>query len=81
MSNTPHQLIADFPEFADAIAARKLDDARFSSVLNDYNLVNEQVHMAESDMQPMEDLALNALRKTRMSLKDELYRMLTEPAY
>jgi uncharacterized protein YdcH (DUF465 family) len=79
MSNTPHQLITDFPDLADKISALKLEDAHFSRLMDDYNELNDQVHLAESNINPMEDLALTELRKKRMALKDELYGILTAP--
>jgi len=80
MSNTPHQLITDFPDLADKISALKLEDTHFSRLMDDYNELNDQVHLAESNINPMEDLALTALRKRRMALKDELYGILTASA-
>lgn len=80
MSNTPHQLIVDFPELADKITSLKAEDAHFSRLMDEYNEVNDEVHLAETNVQPMEDLALTELRKNRMALKDELYRILTVPA-
>lgn len=80
MSHTPHKLAADFPELADKISEMKGADPHFARLLDDYNTLNDKVHLAETDVNPMEDLALNTLRKQRMALKDELYKMLTEKA-
>lgn len=80
MSNTPHSLTADFPELAEAISARKSSDPHFARMLEDYNDLNAKVHLAETDINPMEDLAHAELRKRRMALKDELYHMLTAQA-
>ncbi|SFK07600.1 YdcH family protein [Celeribacter neptunius] len=80
MSNTPHQLAADFPELADKIMELKSSDSHFAHLAGQYDALNEEVHQAETDMHPMEDLALSELRKKRMLLKDELYKMLTQPA-
>lgn len=78
MSNTPHQLAADFPEMADKITELKASDSHFAHLAAQYDALNEEVHLAETDVQPMEDLALAELRKKRMHLKDELYRLLNE---
>lgn len=77
MSNTPHQLHEDFPEFADKITDLKSNDTHFSRLMDEYGEVNDRVHLAETDVRPMEDLALVELRKQRMTLKDELYHLLT----
>lgn len=77
MSNTPHELSADFPELADKISMLKTSDAHFARRMEEYHDLNRQVHRAETDVEPMDDLAQAESRKKRMALKDELYQMLT----
>jgi len=78
MSHTPHKLVTDFPEFSDKISELKGENPHFARLLDDYNALNDEVHLAESDIMPMEDLTQGELRKKRMALKDELYKMLAE---
>jgi uncharacterized protein YdcH (DUF465 family) len=78
MSNTPHELIEDFPEQADAIHALKQSNAHFARLLEEYHEVNGAVHRAETKIAPMEQLAETALRKKRGVLKDDLARMLSQ---
>ncbi|MEM5476731.1 DUF465 domain-containing protein [Pacificibacter sp. AS14] len=80
MSNTPHELSADFPELAGKISALKTSDAHFARKMEEYHDLNREVHRAETDVEPMDDLAQAELRKNRMALKDELYQMLTAAA-
>ncbi|WP_417242972.1 YdcH family protein [Celeribacter sp.] len=80
MSHTPHQLSHDFPELADAISERKASDPHFAHLLDDYNALNDKVHLAETNVEPMDDLAQSELRKKRMALKDKLYGLLTAAA-
>lgn len=80
MSHTPHKLDDDFPEMAEKIDALKASDAHFARLVEDYAEMNDQVHKAESNLAPMEELAEMELRKKRMALKDEIYRMLTAAA-
>ncbi|ALI54909.1 YdcH family protein [Celeribacter marinus] len=80
MPHTPHQLAQDFPELADLISKRKVSDPHFARLLDDYNALNDQVHLAETNVEPMDDLAQSELRKKRMALKDELYGLLTAAA-
>lgn len=77
MSNTPHELSADFPELAEKISALKISDAHFGRKLEAYHTLNRQIHRAETDVEPMDDAAQAELRKKRMVLKDELYHLLT----
>ncbi|MCA0042957.1 YdcH family protein [Celeribacter litoreus] len=80
MSDTPHRLVVDFPELSEQIAALKANDPHFARLVSDYDALNEEVHLVETDVHPMEDLAAAELRKKRMHLKDEIYKMLTTPA-
>ena len=80
MSHTPHELAADFPEFADLIRDLKAADAHFARLVEEYHEVNRSVHRAESAVEPVDGQAEIALRKRRMQLKDDLYRRLTEAA-
>ena len=81
MSNTPHQLHDEFPEHADALHALKVSDAHFARLAEDYQDVNGQIHRAESNIAPVEDLAMIELRKQRGALKDQIFAALkaTQP--
>lgn len=76
MSNTPHELAAEFPEFADKMSTLKQSDAHFAKLADTYHEVNRQVHRAETNVEPMEQLAEDQLRKQRAALKDEIYTLL-----
>ena len=76
MSHVPHELIAEFPEHAFKITELKTSEPRFARLYEEYHEVNRAVHRAETRVEPMDDLAMDDLRKRRMRLKDELYRML-----
>ena len=76
MSNTPHELAAEFPEFADKMSTLKQSDAHFAKLADTYHEVNRQVHCAETNVEPMEQLAEDQLRKQRAALKDEIYNLL-----
>ena len=77
MSHTPHQLAADFPEYAEKIRDLRQSDAHFARLADEYDAVNEVVHKAETDLEPMDDLALEAQRKERVRLKDEIFALLS----
>ncbi len=76
MSHTPHELHEDFPEYAEAITALKARDAHFTRMADEYHDLNRQIHRAETNVEPIEDLAMIALRKERGTLKDKLYAVL-----
>ena len=80
MSNTPHELAEEFPEYTDRISALKQSNAHFAKLADTYHEVNRQVHRAETNIDPMDDLAETDLRKHRAALKDEIWTMLRETA-
>ncbi len=76
MSNTPHELAAEFPEQTAQIHHLRETDGHFLRISNEYHEVNRAIHRAETDVEPTDDLHMAELRKKRMSLKDEIFRML-----
>lgn len=76
MSHTPHELAAEFPEFAAKISALKQSDAHFARLAEAYHEVNRAIHRAESQVEPVDDQTEQAMRRKRMHLKDEIYAML-----
>ena len=76
MSNNPHTLQEDFPHDIDRMHALKLSNPRFAELMEDYDRVNDRVHLAETNVEPMEELAEVALRKQRMAIKDEIARLM-----
>lgn len=76
MANTPHELAADFPEYADKIHTLKQEDAHFARLADEYHDINRAIHRAETNVEPTDDFNEEEMRKKRMVLKDELYAML-----
>ncbi len=76
MSNTPHELAAEFPEFVEKMHDLKVNDAHFAKMADEYHELNRKVHAAETNVAPREELAEVDLRKRRGALKDEIYAYL-----
>ena len=77
MSHTPHELAEEFPDKVDEIHRLKQDDAHFAKLADEYHEVNRAVHRAETNVEPIEELAEVELRKKRALLKDQIYAMLS----
>ena len=71
----PHALSREFPELANAVAHLKESDAHFAHLLKKHDAIDEQVTADETGVAPMGDVELEGLKKQRLHLKDELYRM------
>ncbi|MEX0337937.1 MAG: YdcH family protein [Arenibacterium sp.] len=77
MSHTPHELAEEFPDKVDLMHTLKQSDAHFARLADDYHEVNRAVHRAETNVEPMEELAEVDLRKRRAALKDEIWSILS----
>ncbi|SFE63207.1 YdcH family protein [Roseivivax sediminis] len=77
MTHTPHRLAEEFPAFRETIAELRRSDAHFAKIAAEYEAVNDEIHLAESNVHPMEDLQEVHKRKERAALKDAIYAMLT----
>lgn len=80
MSHTPHELAEEFPEAVEQIHNLKQSNAHFSKLVDEYHEVNRDVHRAETNVEPTDDLHQNEMRKQRLSLKDQIWKMLSENA-
>lgn len=76
MSHTPHELTEEFPNSGDRIHALKATDQHFLRLTEEYHQINRQVHRAETNVEPMEELAEVQLRKKRALLKDQIAAIL-----
>jgi len=80
MSHTPHELSEEFPGMAEKINEMKQTDVHFARMVDDYFVVNREIHNAESRLLPTDDFHETDLRKRRLHLKDEISRLLNENA-
>ena len=78
MSNTPHELAAEFPEKRDQIHALKQSDAHFAKLADSYHEVNRAVHRAETNVEPVSEQAETEMREQRAALKDEIWGILAK---
>ncbi|WP_375569214.1 YdcH family protein [Ahrensia marina] len=77
MSHVPHELAEEFPEHTDKMHQLKQDNAHFAKLFDAYHDVNRAIHRAETNIEPTDDLHMEAMRKERMQLKDEIFGMLS----
>lgn len=78
MSHTPHELHEEFPDKVEKMQELKQSNAHFSKLADEYHELNRAVHRAETNVEPMEELAEVELRKKRAFLKDQIWGMLTD---
>ena len=76
MSHTPHELAAEFPQYAALMHHLRDTDGHFARLHDEYHDINRAIHRAETNIEPADDLRITGMRKQRMKLKDEIYGML-----
>ena len=72
MSHTPHELVNEFPDKSDRIHELHLSDAHFAELTDEYHVINREIHRGETNVEPMDDVHLEDLKKKRLALLDEL---------
>ena len=72
MSNTPHTLGEEFPDQMEQIHALKISDPAFAGLLQEYEEVNDKIHLAEAKVTPVPQDHETALRKQRLAIKDRI---------
>lgn len=75
-----HSLINEFPEMRERIHRMKTSDNHFARLFAEYDAVEHEVHRIESGAEAAGDERLETLKKRRLSLKDELFGLLTKAA-
>ncbi len=65
-----------FPEFRDLISRLKTEDAHFSRLFERHNELDHQISNMESGVTPADNVAIEALKKEKLQLKDALYDVL-----
>lgn len=72
----PHNLAREFPEFKEAIHVLKTEDAHFRNLFEQFERVDKAIIRAEERIDLLSADQENALRRERMTLKDQLYALL-----
>ena len=78
MSHTPHELSEEFPDKVELMSQLKQKDAHFARLADEYHEINREVHRAETNVEPMDELAETELRKKRAALKDDIWAILSK---
>lgn len=71
-----------FPEYRDVISQLKTTDNRFLSLFEKHNKLDHEIKAAESKASAGYNNSIEVMKKEKLRLKDEIYRILKnyEPA-
>lgn len=76
MSIEKHDLIHELPEYRDQIHNLKMSNRHFAKLFKEYHELDHSVHGLENNDSPTTDERMEELKKKRLNLKDELFKML-----
>ena len=71
-----HELSREFPEFLDVMQALRASDSGFSEMFDEYHRLTDQVERLEEEDVPVGDFTIEEMKKTRVKLKDKMYKQL-----
>ena len=65
-------------EYRDEIHELKQQNAHFAKIFEKHNELDQKVEDAEAGRVPMTDIELETLKKEKLRLKDEAYKMILD---
>nr|WP_174862567.1 MULTISPECIES: YdcH family protein [Comamonas] len=69
-----------FPEYREQIAHLRATDRHFSRLFEEHNLLDHEVQQLESKHSPAFQIEIDALKKQKLALKEQLYSLLRQEA-
>ncbi len=69
-----------FPEYRDLITRLKTTDHHFTRLFDQHNRLDQKITAMIAQTGPSADLEIEALKKQKLQLKDELYALLKAKA-
>ena len=76
MLGESHDLLHEFPDLDQKIAALRADNPEFARLMDDYDSLDARVRQIEELGTPVADETIEDLKKQRLHLKDTLYDMI-----
>lgn len=76
MLGESHDLLHEFPDLEQKIAALRADNTEFARLMDEYDNLDARVRQIEELGNPVADETIEDLKKQRLHLKDALYDMI-----
>ena len=73
MLGESHDLLHEFPDLEQKIAALRADNPEFARLMDEYDSLDARVRQIEELGNPVADETIEDLKKQRLHLKDALY--------
>lgn len=76
MLGEPHDLLHEFPEYAEKIKDLREGNEVFHNLMDEYDWLDAQIRGLEELSIPVADFYIEEMKKRRLLLKDRLYAIL-----
>jgi uncharacterized protein len=76
MLGESHDLLHEFPEYAEKIAALREENEVFHNLMDEYDWLDAHIRSLEELSTPIADFHMEEMKKRRLLLKDRLYTIL-----
>jgi hypothetical protein len=76
MPGEPHDLLHEFPEYAEKIAEMRENNQVFHNLMDEYDWLDAHIRSLEELNTPVSDFHIEEMKKRRLLLKDRLYAIL-----
>jgi uncharacterized protein YdcH (DUF465 family) len=76
LHNNPVWSVIMFPEYRDLISQLKTSDRHFQNLFQKHNEIDQKVKNMESRIESASPEQIEALKKEKLALKDEIYAVL-----
>ena len=73
-----HPLINDFPELRDTLHSLRQSDQHFARIAGEYEELDKRICRVEDGVESLDEAGLSGLKQQRVSLKDDVARMLRQ---
>ncbi|MGD8590747.1 MAG: YdcH family protein [Chromatiales bacterium] len=77
MLGESHQLLLEFPQFAEKIADLRANSDVFHHLMDEYDWLDSHIRSLEEVAIPVSDFHIEEMKKRRVHLKDKLYLLLS----
>lgn len=78
MQQEHHDLVHEFPEYREEIHRLKTSNEQFKELFDAYHKIDREVYRVEYNIEPRSDIEMEDLKKRRLLLKDELFKILKQ---
>ena len=78
MAPDNHDLVHEIPEHREKIHALKISSHHFAKLYDEYSALDHKIRQLEGEGIPVADETFEEMKRQRLNLKDELYKMLAQ---